>query len=223
MYAFVSGPLVLIAFALFVLGLAIQFVRFFRMTREKEPVNASFPKPRKKDVEAQRPPEEVRKRVRFPGTVMEMEPFMAVLTTVFHLLLILTPILLLAHNLMIEMAWGFRPPSLGEGTSDVLTVLVMGFCVFFLFRRIFWARVRAISTPYDFLLLLIVFLPFLTGFIAYHQFFAYKTVVLIHVLAGELLLICIPFTKLVHMIFFFLYRLFLPGEYSFASGSRVWR
>jgi nitrate reductase gamma subunit len=223
MYAFVSGPLALIAFVVFILGLLFQIVRFFRMTRKKEAVGASFPKPRKKDVQAHHPPEEVRKKVRTRGTVMEMEPFMVVLTTVFHLLLILTPILLLAHNLMINMAWGFQPPSLSEGTSDVLTVLIMGFCIFFFLRRIFSDRVRAISTPYDFLLLLIVFLPFLTGFIAYHQFFAYKTMALAHVLAGELMLVCIPFTKLVHMIFFFLYRFFLPGEYSFASGSRVWR
>lgn len=223
MYSFVSGPLALIAFILFFLGLGIQIVRFFGMTRKREPVNASFPKPRKKDVEAGRPPEEVRKKVRLQGTVMEMEPVMAVVTTVFHLLLIATPILLLAHNLMIEMAWGISPPSLSEGVTDVLTVGIMGFCLFFFLRRIFSTRVRALSTPYDFLLLLIVFLPFITGFIAYHQFFAYKTVVLIHILAGELMLVCIPYTKLVHMVFFFLYRFFLPGEYSFGAGSRVWR
>lgn len=223
MYAFVTGPLALIAFIVFFLGLGIQVFRFFRMTREKESLNVSFPKPRQKDVDAQRPPEGVRKKVRLRGTVLEMEPFLAVMTTIFHLLLILTPILLLAHNLMIERAWGISPPSLAEGVTDVLTVGVMGFCIFFFLRRIFSERVRALSTAYDFLLLLIVFLPFLTGFIAYHQLFAYKTVILVHVLAGELMLICIPFTKLVHMIFFFLYRFFLPGEYSFVSGSRVWR
>lgn len=223
MYAFVSGPLALIAFIVFVLGLGIQVFRFFGMTREKESLNISFPKPRQKDVDALRPPEGVSKKVRLKGTVLEMEPFLAIVTTLFHLLLILTPILLLAHNLMIERAWGISPPSLAEGVTDVLTVAVMGFCLFFFLRRIVSARVRALSTAYDFLLLLLVFLPFLTGFIAYHQLFAYKTVILAHVLAGELMLICIPFTKLVHMIFFFLYRFFLPGEYSFASGSRVWR
>ena len=223
MYAFVSGPLALIAFIVFVLGLAIQVARFFRMTRSKETPKVSFPRPRQKDVDALRPPEGVRKRVRLRGTVLEMEPFLALLTTIFHLLLILTPILLLAHNLMIARAWGISPPSLPEGVTDVLTLLIMGFCLFFFLRRIVSARVRAISTPYDFLLLFIVFLPFLTGFIAYHQFFAYNTVILIHILAGELMLVCIPFTKLVHMVFFFLYRFFLPGEYSFLSGSRVWR
>ena len=223
MYAFVSGPLALITFVIFFLGLGIQIVRFFRMTRKRAPVNASFPRPRQNEVDAMRPPEEVRKKVKLRGTVLEMEPVLTALTTVFHLLLILTPILLLAHNLMIERAWGISPPSLSEGVTDVLTVVIIGFCLFFFLRRIFSARVRAISTPYDFLLLLIVFLPFATGFIAYHQFFAYKTIVLVHILAGELMLVSIPFTKLVHMVFFFLYRFFLPGEYSFGSGSRVWR
>lgn len=224
MYGFVSGPLVLIAFVLFVLGLVIQIVRFFRMTRKKDPVAIPVSSPRQKDVDALRPPEEVRKKVRLRGTVLRMEPFMAVVTTIFHLMLILTPILLLAHNLLLEMSWGLRFPSLGEGTTDILTVAIMGFCVFFFLRRIFSAKVRAISTPYDFFLLFLVFLPFATGFVAYHQLFAYKIVLLAHVLAGELMLICIPFTKLVHMVFFFLYRFFLPGEYSFAPvGRRVWK
>jgi hypothetical protein len=43
-----------------------------------------------------------------------------------------------------------------------------------------------------------------------------------HILAGELMLIVIPFTKLGHMLFFFLYRFLIGSEYSFGQGTRTW-
>ena len=65
-------------------------------------------------------------------------------------------------------------------------------------------------------------LPFLTGFLAYHQWFTYKTVITLHALTGELMLIAIPFTKLSHMVFFFFVRGFVASEHSVARGDRVW-
>jgi nitrate reductase gamma subunit len=47
-------------------------------------------------------------------------------------------------------------------------------------------------------------------------------VVTIHILAGEVMLITVPFTKLGHMLFFFLYRFLIGNEYSFARGARAW-
>ena len=83
-------------------------------------------------------------------------------------------------------------------------------------------RVQALSTPYDYLLLFITVAPFLTGFFAYHQWFDYKTVILLHILAGEVMLIAIPFSKLGHMVFFFFIRILLGSEFSFWRGNRSW-
>jgi nitrate reductase gamma subunit len=100
---------------------------------------------------------------------------------------------------------------------------VVFICVaFFIIRRLFLARVRAISTIYDYIVLLIAVAPFLTGYLAYHQWFDYHTVIILHILSGELMLITIPFTKLGHMLFFFLYRFLIGSEYSFTRGSRTW-
>jgi nitrate reductase gamma subunit len=152
-----------------------------------------------------------------------MNPGMAVMTSIFHILLFVCPVFLLAHNILIDASWGVQPPSLPEGVTDILTIVIMGFGVFFLFRRLFLARVRAISSVSDYLLFFVVFAPFVTGFIAYHQFFSYKTVLILHILTGELMLVCIPFTKLVHMVYFFLNRIFLKSEYSFGRGKRIWK
>ena len=72
------------------------------------------------------------------------------------------------------------------------------------------------------LVLLITVAPFVTGFLAYHQWFDYRTVILLHILAGEVMLVTIPFTKLGHMLFLFLYRFLIGSEHSFSQGSRTW-
>jgi nitrate reductase gamma subunit len=112
--------------------------------------------------------------------------------------------------------------SLPESFSDVLTLVVLICGAYFLGRRLFLARVRAITAAYDYLILLIAIAPFLTGYFAYHQWFDYDAVMTLHILAGEVMLITIPFTKLGHMLFFFLYRFFIGNEYSFVPGSRIW-
>ena len=54
---------------------------------------------------------------------------------------------------------------------------------------------------------------FLTGMLAYHHWGPYRPLLITHVLMGELLLIMLPFTKLMHMILFFFTRGYLGAEY----------
>lgn len=222
LYEFVRGPLASISFVVFVLGVVYQVVKFFQLTEPVQP-GALFSVPSKKKREQQGPPPEIRQRAKMQGNVWGMNPGMTVITSVFHVCLFIAPLFLLAHNLLIEESWGIRPPSFPEAFTDVVTVIIMGFGLFFLYRRIFLPRVRAITSLYDYFIFFVVFAPFVTGFVAYHQLFAYKPMLIAHILTGELMLVCIPFTKLVHMIYFFLNRFFIGSEYSFGRGSRAWR
>ena len=121
-----------------------------------------------------------------------------------------------------DVSVGFGLGSFTENTTDIMTIIFLACALYFLLRRIFYARVRAITSLYDYLILCLSVAPFLTGFLAYHQIFDYKTIMVIHIVCGELMLICIPFTKLVHMIFFFINRIFLVSEYSLGTGNRTW-
>lgn len=221
MYELLRGPLATASFIVFFLGIIYQIFRFFSLTRKYEQVShiPGFPPPRRGQ---DGPSPSIRKKARKQGTVWGMEPHMAIVTTVFHLLIIVTPVFLLAHNILILQSWGVSFPTFSEAFSDFLTMLILGFGVYFLYRRIFLAKVRALSSLSDYLTFLVAFAPFITGFIAYHQFFAYKYMVILHIFTGELMLVCLPFTKLVHMLYFFLNRIFLVGEYSFGSGKRTW-
>jgi nitrate reductase gamma subunit len=145
-----------------------------------------------------------------------------VMTTIFHLCLIVTPLVVLGHNILLDESWGVGFWSLSEGATDALTFIVFICTAFFLIRRIAVARVRAITSAEDYLILLIAVAPFVTGYMAYHQWLDYRTVILLHILAGEVMLAALPFTKLGHMLFFFLYRLMIGSEHSFSQGTRSW-
>ncbi len=221
MLDFIQGPLVSISIVVFILGLLFQVFQFFRLTRKKEWGNPPLPQPMKPEKKT------IGQQIAswlsaLNGTLWKTDPVLTVVTSVFHILLIITPLFLLGHNTLIRLSCGWSLFSLPESLSDGLTLIVLICGAYFLGRRLFLARVKAITTAYDYIMLLIAIAPFLTGFFAYHQWFDYETVILLHILTGELMLISIPFTKLGHMLFFFLYRFFIGGEYSFLRGSRSW-
>jgi nitrate reductase gamma subunit len=225
MYDFVRGPLVWVAFLVFILGTAYQIYRFYRLSRPRERYRLRIPfgKPPKEPEEVSVEPE-LTWWQQLQLSVAGRNPVMIAVTTAFHLALVLTPLFVLGHNVLLDIAWQASLPSLPEAVADGLTVAVLAGGLFFLLRRIFLARVRAISTTYDYLVLLIATAPFITGFLAYHHLFDYDTVVLLHMLAGEIMLMAIPFTKLVHMPFYFINRFVLVHENTMGSGgSRVWR
>jgi nitrate reductase gamma subunit len=147
---------------------------------------------------------------------------MTVITSIFHASLFITPLFLLGHNILLDEAWGIGLWSFSESFSDGLTWISLFCGAIFLFRRIFVRKVRVITTVYDYVILLITVAPFLTGAFAYHQWFDYQTVIFLHILAGEVMFITMPFTKLGHMLFFFFYRFFIGSEYSFSRGTRTW-
>ena len=221
MVQFVQGPLIGVAFVVFVLGLLLQGIEFFRLTREKQWGHPSLPPEQEKK-------EETLGRLvgyclaSLRGTLWETDPVMTVMTSVFHICLIGTPLFLLGHTMLLHQAAGLSLWSLPEWMTDGLTLVTLICALFFLGRRLFLARARILTTAYDYLIWLIAVAPFLTGYLAYHQWFDYPTMMTLHILSGEAMLIVLPFTKLGHMLFFFLYRFFIGSEYSFARGSRVW-
>ena len=219
---FIQGPLIWIAVIIFVVGVVFQVIQFFTLTKRKDPVflgaaTPSQPKGKKRCFQ-----ELTQWVYSLRKTVWRTHTSVMVMTSLFHFFLVVTPFFVLGHNILLDRAWGIRFLSLPEWLTDVLTVIVYICAAFFLYRRLFLARVRAITTGYDYLMLLVTLSPFLTGYLAYHQWFDYRMVIFLHILSGEVMLITIPFTKLGHMIFFFLYRFLIGSEYSFSQGTRTW-
>jgi len=156
----------------------------------------------------------------FTRTNMKKRPIMTIGTFVFHISLIITPLFLLPHNLLWYESWNISWWCFPETFADIMTVLVICSCVFFLVRRLVVPEVQLVTHPSDYVLLLIALAPFLTGFLAYHQWFVYKPMLLVHILTGELLLISIPFTRLTHMFLFFVAKAYMGSEFELLPSAR---
>jgi nitrate reductase gamma subunit len=64
--------------------------------------------------------------------------------------------------------------------------------------------------------------PFITGFLAYHQWIEYRTMLILHILSGETMLMAIPFTRLVHMFYFWFTRAYMGSEFGGVRHARDW-
>jgi nitrate reductase gamma subunit len=137
----------------------------------------------------------------------------------FHVGLLGVALFYEGHNILMMERLGFRLPSMPAFLSDLLTIGVMVAAVFILLRRIALPEVRILTTAYDILLLAIAVAPFFTGFIAAHQVGPYDFWIVAHVLAGEIMLVAIPFTKLSHFILFFMTRAQLGMDYGIKRGG----
>ena len=161
-------------------------------------------------------------KIRIKNTIFGTNPVMGIISLVFHLLLFITPVFLSAHNIIADLTIGISLPAIPEQLTDIFALLIMALGGFFLARRIFIPRVRMISTVRDYLTLLLVMDPFMSAIIAYHHFFNYRVVIYAHMIIGEMAIIIIPFTGLIHMPFIIFSRFFIDSEYSIIPGNRSW-
>jgi nitrate reductase gamma subunit len=223
MYDFFRGPLLWFSFILFIGGVIYRTVQLFILTRKKK--SAFYTSKSLKKTESVKYSDEEQKielLVSFQNTLIGKHPVMAIISTIFHFCLFITPVFLAAHNLVFYESWGFSIFTLSDSICDILTVIFLLCSIFFLIRRLVINKVQAITTVYDYFLLIVTAAPFLTGYFAYHQWFDYNLVLTIHILTGEIMLMAIPFTKLGHMVFFFFVRILVGGEYGFRRGTRTW-
>jgi nitrate reductase gamma subunit len=232
LYDIARGPLFIAAWALFALGFAWRIYTFTRLTRLTRTAGgaaaAPVPLPVADDEKFLTQGRSriggviLRLRRRVRGTVFGTHPVMGVVSLLFHLALFLVPLLLPAHNILFFQTFRVSLPTLPEPLMDKLTLVLLAAGLFFLLRRIFFPRVRALTTVRDYLILLLVAAPFVTAYMAYHQWLDYRTVLVTHMIIGEICIAAIPFTKLGHMPFLIFSRFFISSEYAWRPGNRRW-
>ena len=215
MYEFARGPLMWVAFLVFVGGCVYRLAWMLLAARKDKVVYPYMSwKFGLRSV--------LHWMIPFGSVNMRMRPIMTVVTFSFHICLVLTPILLLAHNVLWSQSWGLSWWSLPEKVADAMTVVVILGSLFFIGRRLVLPEVRNVTDYTDFVLIAIVLAPFVTGFIAYHQWFSYRTVVTIHMWSGALMLVAIPFTRLSHMLYFVFTRMYMGSEFGAVRSAKDW-
>ena len=213
---FIMGPMVWISFLLFFLGTIYRFFKVFRMVNEKEPFIYTY----------------MSLKYSFRSIFAWLIPFLPVSTRkspvfygisyIFHLLLFLVPFFLLSHVVLLEESMQWSWMTLNDTVADGLTLVVIFALIFFMVRRMVVPEVKFLTKISDFIFILTVALPFVTGFIAYHQFISYQWMVMVHVLSGELMIILIPFTRFFHMFMAPFTRAYTGSEFGHVRHAKDW-
>ena len=215
-YQFLTGPALWTTFTIFLGGLIVRIVYLFRLSQKKDRViynHAAFGWGMKSIFFWLVP---------FGSASMRQQPAFTIMVFVFHATLLAVPLFLNAHNVLWDEAFGVSLWSIPDSWADILTLLLLGSALFLVIRRIVRREVRILTDPWDYVLLGLTVLPFLTGFLAYHQFGPYEMLLILHILCSEILLVLIPFTKLGHMVLFFFTRAFIGFEMGGRRGAKSW-
>ncbi|MBA3012133.1 MAG: respiratory nitrate reductase subunit gamma [Proteobacteria bacterium] len=213
---FIMGPMVWISALICIFGLLVKFILIIKEVYEKERYLLSYITVRHslRSIIAWLIP--------FYPRSTRMRPVYYGISYLFHVLLFLLPVFLMSHIVLINESFNLSWPAMNDTAADILTIGVIFALVFFVLRRRFIPDVRFLTSFMDYILILMVLLPFVTGFLAYHQVILYKWIVIAHVLSGEVLLIVIPFSRFSHMITAPLTRAYTGSEFGNIRHARDW-
>ena len=183
---FVHEPLLYMVFLLFIIGLATRIAIFFytliRSAKHMQFDLSSF-------------------FAIWGGSLLPLhravikKPAYVLLRYLFHICLVIVPVWFSGHIVLWEEStfeWYWTP--IPDEWSDFITLLILGFCTFFLLRRIILTNMRLKSSISDYLFIIIVTLPFVTGYFLTHgtidsiAFFE-NNMETLHVFSAEILII----------------------------------
>lgn len=214
LYDFLRGPMVWIAFIIFIGGSILRIASLLYQAKKARVIYPYL---------------NLRYSIRsifhwiipFASTNMRKRPWITAITFLFHLCLIFCPLFLLAHIMLWNESWDIKWRALPESAADAMTLIVILCGLFFVMRRFIAGEVRSVTSASDFVILGIALAPYVTGYLAFHQYlFEYDMIITLHILFGELLLIMIPFTRLSHMFLFWFTRAYTGSEFGEVRHSK---
>ncbi len=128
-----------------------------------------------------------------------------VISYAFHIGLFVVVLGFVPHIVFIRSLTGLSWPGLPNGIAVLAGIVTLLSLLILLAHRLASPVLRGISGLDDYLSWALVILPVITGLVAfYHLVEPYPMALAVHVLSVDLLLLCLPFTKLAHtgLIFF---------------------
>ena len=217
MYQIITGPVLWLSFAVFIIGCLVRTILYIKgldwqADRVAYTAHMSYGlKGAARSIILWLFP--------FGTRSWRVKPLFTIVFFIFHICLIVTPVFLLAHNIILKQRFGFSLPTLPEPVSNIMTIMVVLAALFIIIRRMALPEVRILTTFYDFIILAISAAPFITGLFAFYLAPGYNFWVMAHIISGEIMLIAIPFTKLSHFALFFMSRAQLGMDYGIKRGG----
>ncbi len=211
---FTQGPLFAACFSIMVLGLLrIVIITYWSMRQ-------ALKRAGDKNIPYKALMQETRSWL-FPfAHLWKTKPVASTASYIFHIGLLIVPVFLLDHILLWREI-GLNWPALPTVVANLLTLITIIACGILLSVRLFSENPRRISGFMDYLLLALLFTIFTTGFIASRPWnpISNDASMLVHTLAGNLILLLIPFTKLAHCFLFPILRVASNIAWHFPRGA----
>ncbi|MHB1216092.1 MAG: hypothetical protein ACYCY9_14015 [Thiobacillus sp.] len=190
--SWVRGPGLNIAVGIFLLGVLWRLFEVYSLGRKKD-LSAPRHTPGASGLHT------VFRRSLPPPGMLKTSPVSYIAGYIFHLGLAVVVFLFAPHILLIKDFTGLSWPALPSQFIDLTAVVTMVAMLVMLFDRILKPVKRFLSTFEDWFTWTVTFLPVLTGWMAVqHLLLPYTTMLALHILSAEILLVVLPFSKLLH-------------------------
>ena len=216
LYRLATGPLAWAAFIIFIGGCLFRLIHLIALVHRKEKFIYAYMSLKfslRSIIHWLAP---------FATVNWRLHPWLTIVTFSFHICLLATPIFLLAHIVLWDEVWNVSWWAMPDWLAIVMTLIVIGGCLFFCIRRRVTPEVAYVTSASDYAILALVAAPFVTGLIAYFQWFDVRLFTLLHVLSGEAMLVAIPLTRISHMLFAPLTRAYMGSEFGAIRHAKDW-
>ncbi len=200
---FARGPALQFSITIFVLGITFRVFSLFLMWRTRDS-SAGSKREKPMVVAAIR---EIIRRLWPQAAYKQRTMFALINGYVFHFGLAIIVFFLAPHVLFFKDLFGFSWPSLPNNVIYAVAVITVGSMIAALVMRFANPAQKIISTFDDWFSWLVTFLPVITGLVATSHLGArYETLLGLHILSISLLLVWLPFGKLMHFFLVFVTR-----------------
>ena len=188
----VRGPGFQIAVIIFIAGIIVRFAESLMLGRKSNLAEAKGSEMRSglRTIITRSVPDK---------NTFQRSTFTVVAGYIFHIGLFVTIFLFAPHILMFKEVIGISWPALPTPIVDATAVVTIIALLAVLVHRMRNTVLKFLSTRGDYFVWLLTTLPLITGYIAFHRIgMTAPTLLAIHILSVELLLVVFPFTKLMH-------------------------
>lgn len=134
---------------------------------------------------------------------IRQNPLFSLTSMIFHIAILIVPLFLAGHIALWFRNTGLSWPAIPNALADILTVVAVIMAAALVVQRLSAKSTRVLSRLQDYILPPVIALPFISGFLVMHPAFnpfSYSTVLFIHVMSANLIMVLIPLTKLTHVV-----------------------
>lgn len=217
MYSILTGPMLWVSASIFVLGLTWKVVRYFYGLDWKLERVGYLPNLGKGIPGALS--SIVQWLIPFGTHSFRNQVYFTIAFFLFHIGLVITPLFLAGHTVILHERFDISWPTLPMCLADIFTIGGIIGGVMLLLRRIALPEVRFITNFTDWFVLFLSLYTLSGGFLTRLtgcDFWLYT-----HIMAAEFILILAPFTKLSHIVMYFLSRGQLGMDFAIKRGGQT--